>query len=258
MAMLLTLIGGTQAAQWIDITKFIVNPSFDGDDVHTGWSGTAFNAVGPKENAEHFSKIYDTYQVITGLKEGLYRVSLSAFYRMGNANEDYSRYTSGDYEEFQHGKLYAISSDGDFETSIVPLSSAALQQSLGGGTSTVGNGGWWGGNSYFVPNNMEAAHYWFEAGYYLNQLECTVGSDGVLQIGIRKYTTLNNDWTCLDNWKLEMWGEMVKATGIKLNKTSISATVGEIIQLSATITPADATITQVEWKSSNESVATLD
>ncbi|MBO4613086.1 MAG: CotH kinase family protein [Bacteroidaceae bacterium] len=258
LAMLLTLIGGTRAAQWIDVTKFIVNPSFDGDDVHTGWSGTAFNAVGPKENAEHFSKIYDTYQVITGLKEGLYRVSLSAFYRMGNANEDYSRYTSGDYEEFQHGKLYATSSDGDFETSIVPLSSAALQQSLGGGTSTVGNGGWWGGNSYFVPNNMEAAHYWFEAGYYLNQLECTVGSDGVLQIGIRKYTTLNNDWTCLDNWKLEMWGEMVKATGIKLNKTSISATVGEIIQLSATITPADATITQVEWKSSNESVATVD
>ena len=50
------------AAEWIDVTEdFVVNPTFVGDDVTTGWMGTTFGVAGPKENAEHFSKNYDTY-----------------------------------------------------------------------------------------------------------------------------------------------------------------------------------------------------
>ena len=82
---------------WIDITDdFVVNPRFDGNDISTGWLGTAFGSANPKENAEHYQKNFNTYQVITGVVPGKYRVSVNAFYRCGNADNDYNTYTAGD------------------------------------------------------------------------------------------------------------------------------------------------------------------
>ena len=50
----------------------------------------------------------------------------------------------------------------------------------------------------------------------------------------------------------------IDATGITLNTTSGNLNVGETLQLTATITPSDATIKTVAWKSSNTGVATVD
>ena len=50
----------------------------------------------------------------------------------------------------------------------------------------------------------------------------------------------------------------VPVTGITLNKTSIAFTeVGETDQLTATVTPSDATISTVTWSSSDNTVATV-
>ena len=82
-----TLAGWAQV--WIDVTeKYVVNPRFDKNDIKTGWEGVAFSANNPAENAEHYNKNSDTYQTIKGLAPGKYRVSVSAFYRMGSASND--------------------------------------------------------------------------------------------------------------------------------------------------------------------------
>ena len=157
-AFLLTI--GAQAAlkNWVDVTdKFIVNPRFDYNDIRTGWQGTAFGAANPFENAEHYQKEFDTYQILNGLDPGKYRVSISAFYRMGQSNDDYETYKSGNYASNQHAKLYATSSINDYEIGIAPSSSAKLQTSLGGAVSEVGDRNWWGeftGTKYYIPNNM--------------------------------------------------------------------------------------------------------
>ena len=196
MLLALSSLAG-HAQEWIDVTDaYVINPRFDNNDRTTGWMGTQYGAVNPMENAEFYEKYYNTYQQIFGLTPGKYRLSLDAFYRIGSASNDYALFTSGDYVNNQHAKLYAYSPEfGNFEVSIVPASSAALDSSLGGGVSGVGSGGWWGGGAPYIPNNMEAAHYWFEAGYYDNSVECEVGSDGVLEIGIYKETVLGADWT---------------------------------------------------------------
>ena len=222
-----TLAGWAQV--WIDVTdKYVVNPRFDKNDIKTGWEGVAFSANNPAENAEHYNKNYDTYQTIKGLAPGKYRVSVSAFYRMGSASNDYSLYDGGNYKNSQHAKLYAKTAAGEKIQAIVPASSAALTESLGGKTAEVGNsgGGWpWGGGwgwwgvSYYIPDDMEAAHLWFEEGYYHNELECKVGEDGELTIGIRKTQKIDNDWTCLDNWKLEYYGDASEiANSIVINE----------------------------------------
>ncbi|MBQ8968177.1 MAG: CotH kinase family protein [Bacteroidaceae bacterium] len=253
------LTGQTWAASWIDLTsQYIVNPDFIGNDVSTGWLGTSFGAANPHENAEHYSKNFNTYQYISGLTPGLYRLSLKAFYRMGNSSNDYSLYSSGNYEGYQHAQLYASSSEEEVYVPIAPASSAALGQSLGGATSLVGSSGWWGEGGYYIPNNMEAAYYWFSAGYYQNSVEVNVGADGELLIGIRKTSLINEDWTCLDEWRLEYYGDITNVTAITLSKTRASMVPGEQLQLTATVSPDNATLKGVTWKSSNESIVTVD
>ena len=239
---------------WIDITDaYIVNPRYDNNDRTTGWEGwPEFGAANPMENAEHYQNYFDNYQTITGLTPGQYRLSLDAFYRIGSASNDYQLYTSGSYTDYQYAKLYANSAIGNYETAIAPISSAALEESLGGAVSRVGS------NRLCVPNNMEAAHYWFEAGYYDNSLECEVGEDGVLTIGIYKYDLIWEDWVCLDNWKLEIMGELVNVSSIQLSINSFEIVSGETIHISADVLPANATFHNVRWSSSDERIATVD
>ena len=247
------------AADWIDVTsKYIKNPSFDGNDISTGWQGTAFGAASPMENAEHYNKYYDTWQRIDNPMKGRYRLSLNAFYRMGTSSNDWNLYQSGEYADYQHAKLYVQQSGVNIgETPIAPASSGALEESLGGETSTVGS--WYpGGGRYYIPNNMYAAYLWFQAGYYHNELEFTIEDSSLpLFIGIYKNTTIKDDWTCLDNWKLEWWGDMVYVTSVKLDKTTANMVVGERLQLTATVLPANAINGNLQWTSNNESVASV-
>lgn len=254
---LLLLCCHVEAAQWIDLTEdYVVNPSFAGNDISTGWMGTPFGAATPKENAEHYEKNFDTYQYIYGLTPGKYRVSVDAFYRMGDSGNDYSLYRSGNYASYQYAQLYATSDSEDAYVPIIPASSGALSYSLGGTTSTVGSART--GGVQYIPNNMEAAYYWFQAGYYDNSVEVTVGDNGVLRIGVRKQTTISKDWMCLDNWKLEYYGEIVNVTSITLNKRSSSLVSGETVQLTATLLPENATIKRLTWTSSDKNVATVN
>lgn len=261
LALMLGLTATAQK-QWIDVTdSFIKNPHYDNND-YSYWEGTPLGAANPKENAEHYSKNYDTYQYLSNLPAGQYRVSLSAFYRAGDANNDYNIYTSGNAEENQNAQLYATSSVDDYYTPICLASSAALTESLGGSVYWVGGWGGWGwgggGGDHCIPDNMEAAYYWFNAGYYLNTVEATVGNDGMLRIGIRKNIQIGSDWTCIDTWKLEFYGTVVYATSVSLSSTSLQMTVGETAQLNATILPANATYRKLNWTSSDDNIVEVN
>lgn len=250
LAMYVT-IASAQTKVWVDVTdQYIANPRFDNNDYH-GWSGTAYGAANPKENAEHYNRNYDTYQTLTGLPAGQYRLSLDAFYRMGNAGDDYNTYISGNAEGNQYATLYARSSVGEQTVAICCASSGTTNNSLGGSVSWVG----WG---ECIPNNMEAAYYWFKAGYYKNTLTCNVGSDGTLTIGIKKTQTKSNDWTCLDNWQLEYYTDLVMATSVSLDQTSMSLVPSETRQIKATVSPSNATYTSLDWSSNNPSVVSVD
>lgn len=260
LAFMLMLGLGTEAyAQtWIDVTDaYIVNSRFDNNDVSTGWQGTALSQAQRHENAEHYEKNYRTYQTVSGLTAGRYRLSLSAFYRSGSSSEDYAHVKSDSPSAYQHAFLFAETKSGIVESPLRLLCQDTLSTSLGGGTTTLGN--WWQPGAKVVPNDMESAGKWFDAGYYRNSLEVTLGEDeSELTIGIYKNTLLKGDWTCLDNWKLEYYGTVTKVTGITLSKSLARMNIDESLQLTATVKPSNATYKKVEWISSDESVATVD
>ncbi len=242
---------GSYAQAWVDITdSYIKNPRYDNNN-YSDWEGTQLSGYNPMGNAEHYEKTFNTYQVLQGLPAGKYRLSLNAFYRIGSSANDFSLYNSGQWKNNQHAKLYAKSSVADYEVGISPASKDKKTSSLGGEVSQVGTT-----VKYYIPNNMEAANYWFEAGYYLNQLECEVGDDGVLTIGIYKNEYVSQDWICIDNWKLESYTTM---TAINLDRSAASMIIGEELQLNATIEPGDLNVnSSAKWSTSNASVATVD
>ncbi len=251
------------AQEWVDVTdQYVTNPRFDGDDVTTGWEGTGFGAYNPKENAEHYQKTYDTYQHITGLQPGKYRVSVNALYRMGSAANDYSIEQDGNAGDSQIAELYAQTSKGESTTKIAYLSSGKVSASLGGGASGIGNtyGNWWEQTyEYYVPNNMEAADYWFNAGYYMNTIEVEVGNNGELTIGIRKPYTISEDWTCVDNWKLEQFtSDFQHVTGVTLSTTALNMVPWETKRITATVQPDYADNKKIKWTSSDENIVTVD
>ena len=251
------LPGFTMAQEgWIDLTdNFIQNAGYDNNSAEY-WEGTPFGFAGPISNAEHYYKDFDTYQNLSGLTPGRYRIRLQAYYRAGEAADDYDHYINGD-DSYRYAQLYATSSLDDYFTPLCYISSAALKESLGGAVSGVGQ--WWETDgSKYVPNNMEAAHYWFEAGYYENEVECEVGTDGQLKIGIRKSTTLGGDWTCIDNWRIEYWGTIIKVTSAYFLPSSRNQIVGDRFQLEAKILPSNATIKKLVWSSSDPELATVD
>ena len=52
--------------------------------------------------------------------------------------------------------------------------------------------------------------------------------------------------------------DSISVTGVSLNKTSMSLVIGGAEQLTATVTPSNATNKKVTWSSSNSNVATVD
>ena len=255
---------------WVDVTDtYIMNPRFDNNDV-SGWWGTQFSISGNSgENGEHYERLFDSYQDLTGLTPGCYRVSVQAYFRSGDANTDYDHFISEDPTEYQKVQLYATSMTDDQYTLVVLASSGASRTDLGGGSSQTADG--------YIPNTQTAARNWFEAGYYWNSVEVTVGDDGVLTIGIRQLEHVgatddpwggwggwgggNNgqyEWTCVDNWKLEYLGELINATSISLDKQTVDINVDETFMLTATVGPENATVKRVVWETSDATVAQVD
>ena len=52
--------------------------------------------------------------------------------------------------------------------------------------------------------------------------------------------------------------QVVKVTGVKLDKTEATLKVGETVQLSATVEPANATEKSISWKTDDSSIANVD
>ncbi|MBO7139458.1 MAG: hypothetical protein J6W19_02625 [Prevotella sp.] len=181
-----------------DYTSYITNPRYDNNDTN-GWEGTPLGFVNPDNNAEHYSKTYDTYQSISGLPKGVYRLGVQAFYRRGNYTNDYELWTNGDTEN-NNALLYATSSVASVSKPLVSISSGAIPAGLGVKADKVGD-------NLYVPFDMVAAGAWFAANYYQNYLEVKVGDDGALVIGIKKEVTISDDWTVIDNWTLYRIGD---------------------------------------------------
>lgn len=180
-----------------DLTKKIVNPTFDGNTAY-GWNGTtpAFQSY---TNAEFFNKTFDFYQVVTGLQPGVYEVGVQAFYRDGTYTSAATNYNK--HSDKKNAELHAITMvDGVQQDSITLIKSIFddANKNYRIGVSTAAG---------YIPDNMEQAASYFRKGLYKNTVKANVGEDGTLKIQLKKTVTTASDWTCFDNFTLTYLGK---------------------------------------------------
>ena len=93
-----------------------------------------------------------------------------------------------------------------------------------------------------------------------NTAVATVAEDGTItavKAGTATITCTTKDGAKKATCAVTVTSKAVAVTGVTLNKSKISITVGETFKLEPTISPSNATNKEVEWKSSNTAVATV-
>lgn len=206
-AMANAVAGGTPEKPSV-ATPLINNPNFDNAS-NAGWSGTAPNMTGsgshgPANAAEHYNKLFDTYQTIEGLPNGVYTLIANTFFR-----GTWADYTEGT-NKAAYPYLYAVAA-GDSTKTLFNNAWAAMNLTKMAGTTDFGTTASEGstsyeGATYFIPNDPSAFRLYEEKGYYATPLVVEV-TDGKLLIGVKKDALEGTtDWAIFDTFQLMYYG----------------------------------------------------
>ena len=191
----------------VDYTSAIVNNNFDparGDkntSTIEGWTTTTLN--GYKQNTASYNKnTFSLSQKLSGLPKGNYKVTVHAFYRAGSYEEEEANINSG--IDTHLVMLYAQTAEDLFEKPVMNLSEGGVTSMddvpAGVNTRTI--------NGIIVPDGTAASVEFYKKGYYLNELEFTVGEDGEATIGMHLDRTIgSNDYVVVGEWKLWYLGD---------------------------------------------------
>ena len=198
----------------VDMTQRIVNPQFDNNDVTTGWSGTGFQQLNAKDNAECYMTAFKNFQRIDGLPMGVYVIGVKAFYQAGDALTAYKHYKSHD-EASCYAKLFSESANCYNESSIVSIFEGGRTEPLGdSGENSVKDEET--GVTYWIPSTMSMGErYMHELNLYDNCVLAMV--DNWLTLGVKKDEVISDDWCLFDDFTLTYYGNGADAYQMYLN-----------------------------------------
>lgn len=190
-----------------DITRKIVNPSFDNGK--EGWTvkegNPTFNET--YKNCEVYQGTFDIYQDITNIPDGVYELSVLAFQRVAENNVASKAHDNGieDITAF----IYA----NDLETPFTSPYTYGMKENSGDDYAYTSNG-----ETVYIPNSMKgmAAATTENPNAYTVTVPMLV-EGGTLRIGVREKrrpSNINNswgDWAIWDNFRLKYIGSKGEA-----------------------------------------------
>lgn len=234
-----------------DLTNLIVNPGFEEElvdgkgkgwslDTSKGGTGSLTNwrggdSDGKNYGAEAYEQNFDVYQEIEGVKDGIYEVSVQAFYRGGWPEAAWNNYKK-DPEMKGDAKVYSEVYLNEFSTPIrnvmeITLDDVSQFTSKDNYSSFAVTGEGGETTNVFVPNGMASASTSFsledpEKNYTMSAYGLV--TDGKIRLGIRRLTTPPSNagtWTLWDNFKLtyraknpELAAQVLDAKAKELNE----------------------------------------
>lgn len=190
-----------------DITRKIVNPSFDNGK--EGWTvkegNPTFNET--YKNCEVYQGTFDIYQDITNIPDGVYELSVLAFQRVAENNVAYKAHDNSteDITAF----IYA----NDLETPFTSPYTYGMKENSGDDFKYNLNG-----EEVYIPNSMKgmAAATTENPEAYTVTVPMLV-EGGTLRIGVREKRRPSNvngswgDWAIWDNFRLKYIGSKGEA-----------------------------------------------
>lgn len=193
-----------------DITRKIVNPSFDSGS--EGWTvkegNPTFNDT--YKNCEVYQNTFDIYQDITNIPDGVYELSVLAFQRVAENGVASKAHDAGteDITAF----IYA----NDLETPFTSPYTYGMKANSGDDYKYILNG-----EEVYIPNSMKgmAAATTENPNAYTVTVPMFV-EGGTLRIGVREKrrpSNVNNswgDWAIWDNFRLKYVGSKGEALNV--------------------------------------------
>ena len=193
-----------------DITRKIVNPSFDNGK--EGWTvkegNPTFNET--YKNCEVYQGTFDIYQDITNIPDGVYELSVLAFQRVAENNVAYKAHDNSteDITAF----IYA----NDLETPFTSPYTYGMKENSGDDFKYNLNG-----EEVYIPNSMKgmAAATTENPDAYTVTVPMLV-EGGTLRIGVREKRRPSNvngswgDWAIWDNFRLKYIGSKGDALNV--------------------------------------------
>lgn len=179
------------------------------NEVNGSVSGVAFNqGFWCNRSAEIWSKgVGDYYQVIEGLPNGTYGMTVQGYYRDGSTNGVFAKHESG--EEVIRGFYFA----NDVQAPLMSICDNGVTEEIPDVFAMT--------DGFYGPGDggaaLPRASNGFWLGYYKNPEIKVVVTDGTLRIGIRKDSDVQDDWLCFDNFNLTYYGSEIDLTEVKGN-----------------------------------------
>lgn len=170
---------------------------------------------------EKFNKTFDTYQIISGLPEGVYELTVQGYYRSGNTATAASKTNDG--TDILRPFLY-VKQGGNL------IGQAPLQSIFDGGVSNQTDGFSTSVNGEWLPNSLSDAAKTFRDDHYMpsgeyNKVRFVVPSGATVQIGVKKNVLYDSDWTAFDNFRLTYLGSPQNGE----TQTVYTTEIGEIL-----------------------------
>ena len=193
----------------VDVSYLINNPSLirlPGDEmwikVRDGGTAARVSSIGENDGNRRPDYAWEFYdansfsfsQQLSGLRPGTYEVSVQAFYRHGNGDTQTDAVNDGE----TLGQLAYLFANG--QQTLLPNIASVRDLVPGVGDLRSTNAGEY-------PNQPQSGIEYFEVGAYKTTVEVEVGTDGLLNIGVKKDSKQNSgDWVVLDNFRLTYLG----------------------------------------------------
>ena len=254
----------------LDVTNLITNADFGSQ---RGWRGSP-GIGGSSDNpcAEAYNKTFDVYQTLNDVPDGWYRLRAQGFYRYGAYEyEQHKSYYGGGWEENDANNVYAmytipyatISHRLGVERGLAHLYANEVEQELPSPFSSTHDEYTHGGDMEtefgWVVNSQWGASEAFMAGEFPVELLVPVVG-GQLRLGVKKKLGYKYDWSVWDSFHLDYLGKdrFEYVSALTIDQPSITMTRGEVRQLTAQVVPAQASLQQLQWTSSNPGVVSVD
>ena len=196
-------------------TSAIKNPNFDNAS-NADWKGTAPNMTGNGQHgaanaAEHYNKVFNTYQDIENLPNGVYLLGVNSFFR--GSWDDYMKGTNLEAYPALYAKVGEDSTAVRFNNAWSAMNTKKMAGKTDFGTTSSEGSQSYEGTTYYIPNDPSAFRQYEEADFYKTALVVEV-TDGKMRIGVAKNAKSKDkegkesttDWSIFDTFSLMYYG----------------------------------------------------
>jgi len=242
LSVLKTAMATASEASPVDLTPMIADPDFGRNRTDNKWQGSpALGGNNVNFCAEKYNTTFDVYQELTGMKNGVYKVTCQGFYRDGTYASAATLHNNS--TESLNTLLYINEATSPIESI---FTDAQETTTLGGASTTID------GVTKSFPDNMTQASNYFSAGFYSANSVKAIVTNGTVRLGVKKTATISSDWTIFDAFRLYYLG--VDLTAIKTTITDKIAVAKAITgNMSSTAKTGLTTVTDAAYFDSSAS-----